>query len=184
MLPELKDVLPILLVVITASLGLVSYVWQERVKHNTALNERRQALYEQLIRNLVDLLVARPGVERSKFISEIEKGWLFASDEVLYAVYNYLAIYDNLCCPNPQKGVLSVEEVLPKVRSDAKTRQELGESIAAIFLAMRKDVRSDTRVSPKWTRKHFQIYQWGVLAEIINPEEDTASNPTLHCLHC
>jgi len=171
MLPPLKDILPILLIVITASLGLVSYVWQERVKRKTALAERRQALYENLIRNLVDLLVARTGADRSRLITEIEKGWLFASDNVLYAAYDYLGVYNKLCCPNPQAGVLSVDEVLANVRSNAEIRQELGKSIAAIFLAMRRDVRSDTKVPPSWARQHFQIYQWGVISEVVDPHK-------------
>jgi hypothetical protein len=183
MLSTFKDILPILLVVITATLGLLTYAWQERLKRRTALSERRQTLYEQLIRNLVDLLIAKTGAERSKLITEIEKGWLFASDEVLYACYKFLGIYHNLCCPNPQTGVLTVEEVLAKVRSDVKTRQELAKSISAIFLAMRRDVRSDTKISASWAKQNFQIYPWGVISEIVNPKntESKQPSPWLHC---
>ena len=95
----LKELLPTLGILLTALLGLLTYAWQEKVKRRTAMAERRQALYEHLIRNLVDLLVAKTGADRSKLITEIEKGWLFASDDVLRAAYDYLSIYDRICCP-------------------------------------------------------------------------------------
>ena len=92
----MKEFLPIVGILLTALFGILTYAIQERRKHRTALAERRQALYEKLIRDLVDLLIAGTGAERSKLITEIEKGWLFASDQVLYACYDLLEIYDDL----------------------------------------------------------------------------------------
>ena len=167
--PTLKELLPTLGIVLTALVGLLTYAWQERVKRQTALAERRQALYEQLIRNLVDLLIATTGAERSKLITEVEKGWLFSSDEVLRASYDYLSIYDNLCHPAGQDNVSRFEDVLVKVRSDSKVRKEFARSLAAIFLAMRQDIRSDTAIKADWAKQHFQIYPWGIIAKRDRP---------------
>src|SRR5919197_654297 len=101
-----NDVVPVLLVVLTAAIGLVTYAWQEHVRRRTALAERRQVLYESLIGNLVDLLAADSADERSNLLTEIEKGWLFASDDVLRASYNYLSEYDRLCCALMKDGAL------------------------------------------------------------------------------
>ena len=83
----LSMVVAVLGVVVTGVIGVVAYAWQERQKRETALAERKRHLYEALIRNLVELLATETGAERSKHISEIEKGWLFASDDVLDAFY-------------------------------------------------------------------------------------------------
>jgi hypothetical protein len=165
MLPTLKDWLPTLGIVLTASLGLVTYAWQEKVKQQTALAERRRGLYEQLIRNLVELLVANTGAERSKFITEIEKGWLFASDDVLRASYAYLSIYDKLRSPPDRTDGSTFGDVLGRVRSDSEVRHAFAQSLAAVFLAMRRDIRSETVISPDWAKQHFQIYLWGIIAK-------------------
>ncbi len=169
MLPTLKEFLPTLGIILTAVLGLLTYAWQEKVKQQTALAERRRTLYEQLIRNLVDLLIATTGAERSKLITEIEKGWLFASDDVLRASYDYLMIYNNLCCPDERTDVSSFNHVLTKVRSDLKVSQQMGRRLASIFLAMRQDIRADTTITDNWAKEHFQIYDWGVIAPCDAP---------------
>lgn len=169
MLPTLKEWLPTFGILLTASLGLVTYAWQEKVKQQTALAERRRGLYEQLIRNLVELLVARTGAESSKFITEIEKGWLFASDEVLLASYDYLSIYDKLSSPATPTDGLTFENVLGKVRSDSKVRHAFEQSLAAVFLAMRREIRPDTVITKDWARQHFKIYLWGIIARYDEP---------------
>ncbi len=164
MLSTLKEFLPALGIILTAVLGILTYAWQEKVKQQTALAERRRTLYEQLIRNLVDLLIATTGTERSQLITEIEKGWLFASDDVLRASYDYLVIYNNLCCPDERTDISSFNNVLTKVRSDMKVRREMGRKLAAVFLAMRRDLRADTAITSDWAKQHLQIYDWGVIA--------------------
>ena len=159
-----KDYLPTLGIVLTALLGVIMYALQERAKRQTALAERRQALYEKLIRDLVDLLIAKTGTERSKLITEIERGWLFASDQVLHASYDFLGIYDRLCTHDGRKQTSRAIDVLTKVRSDTKVRHEVGQSLAKIFLAMRRDIRSETVITSDWAMTHFKIYDWGAIA--------------------
>jgi hypothetical protein len=172
----LKDLLPTLGIILTALFGVITYAFQERAKRQTALSERRQALYEKLIRNLVDLLIATSGDDRSKFITEIEKGWLFASDQVLRASYDYLRIYDDLCHHDGRRDDSTFVDVLTKVRSDEKVRQELGRSLGKIFLAMRRDIRHETVLTADWARQHFQIYDWGAIAKSDKPAPDKTAS--------
>lgn len=46
-------------VIVTGVIGIIVYAWQEKIKRDIALSERRQELYEGLIRNLVELLTMR-----------------------------------------------------------------------------------------------------------------------------
>jgi hypothetical protein len=171
-----KELLPTLGIVLTALLGVITYAFQERAKRQTALAERRQALYEKLIRNLVDLLIATSGAERSKLITEIEKGWLFASDQVLRASYEYLKLYDDLCHHDGRKDTSILVGVLAKVRSDERVRQQLGRNLAQIFLAMRQDIRTETVIKADWAKQHFQIYDWGAIAQSDKPVSDTTAS--------
>jgi len=171
----MKEFLPILGILLTALLGVATYAFQEKRKHDTALAERRQALYEKLIRDLVDLLIASTGAERSKLITEIEKGWLFASDQVLYACYELLKIYDDLYREVANEKSPS-EALLNKVRSSQEIRSRVAHSLAKIFRAMRADVRGDSKVKAKWAHDHFKIYDWGALSAPANPRRAATPN--------
>ena len=164
----MKEFLPIIGILLTALLGVFTYAYQEHRKHKTALDERRQALYEKLIRDLVDLLIARTGAERSKLITEIEKGWLFASDEVVYACYELLKIYDDLYREVAHEESPS-EALLNKVRDNEETKRRVAHSLARIFMAMRAEVRDDTKIKAAWAKKNFKIYDWGALSAPANP---------------
>jgi hypothetical protein len=160
-----NDVVPVLLVVLPAAIGLVTYAWQEHVKRRTALAERRQVLYESLVGNLVDLLVADSAERRSDLLTEIEKGWLFASDDVLRASYAYLSEYDRLCCSFVTKdGSVDSEAVLAQVRSNDETRSKLGDLLEAVFLEMRQESRTDTELEAPKAIADFKIYVWGALS--------------------
>ncbi len=148
----MKDALPL---VATAVIGLIVYYTQEWIKRRSALAERRQALYEVILRNVFDLLVARTGDTRSKFLTEIEKSWLFASDGVLRACYVYLDLYDR----TERAG----QDILEVARNDESKRLELEDAFAAIFLAMRRDIRW-TRISHKWANANVELYPWGIIS--------------------
>jgi len=171
----MKEYLPIIGILLTALLGVFTYAIQERWKHQTALDERRQALYEKLIRDLVDLLIARTGAERSKLITEIEKGWLFSSDDVLHACYELLEIYDDLYREVANAESPS-EALLNKVRASQETRLRVAHSLAKVFRAMRADVRRDTKIKERWAKAHFKIYDWGALSQPTNPPRAATPN--------
>ena len=160
----LSDFIPVLVAILVAGLGVFTYAWQEKLKRETALNKRKQGLYENLMRNLFELLAADTGAERSKYITDIEKSWLFAPDEVLHACYDFLEVYDDLCCSltEPHK-VLKGKDILQRVRADDGLKEKLGKSLARIFLAMRKDMRA-SKISQAWALDKFKIYSWGIVS--------------------
>jgi len=145
----------ILVIIVTGAVGVITYSWQEYKKRETALAERRQSHYEGLIRNLFELLIAKDGSDRSVFISEIEKGWLFASDEVLRACYKCLETYDQIAEQDLN--------VLEQIRAVPDVRREFQDNIADMFLAMRKDLRGTT-IKNDWARRHQRIYSWGIIS--------------------
>ena len=156
--------IPLLSALLTALLGILTYAWQEWIKRKNAIAERRKNLYESWIINLVELLAARTEQERSRLISEVEKGWLFASDEVLQAAYSYLEIYDEICYSHTEAGHLEYKDVLDTLRENKEVRQRIGHPLAKIFLAMRQDIRSDSKISEEWALQNFEIYEWGIIS--------------------
>ena len=173
----MKDWVPLLGILLTALLGVGTYAIQEHRKYQVALAERRQALYEKLIRDLVDLLIAQTGAERSKLITEIEKGWLFASDDVLRACYQLLEIFDALYRDVAHEEYPSAA-LFKIVRSNPEIREKLAASLARIFFAMRADVRKDTSIKAAWAQAHFKIYDWGALSAAANPEQTAVNEST------
>jgi len=146
----------VLAVIVTGAIGVITYSWQEHKKRETALAERRQNHYEGLIRNLFELLIAKSGSDRSVFISEIERGWLFASDDVLQACYKCLETYDEMA----EQGLDVVEEI----RKVPEVREKFQENIADMFLATRKDLRG-TAITNNWARRYLRIYSWGIISK-------------------
>jgi hypothetical protein len=149
---------PVVVAIVAAIVGLVTYWVQEALKRRTALNQRREVLYENLLRDLFELLVAETGEARSTVITRIEKSWLFASDDVLVACYRFLDTYDEL-----YRSAEDPASVLTAVRSDPKVRERLSEIFSGIFLAMRRDTRR-SRISAEWAKGEVQIYSWGIIS--------------------
>ena len=73
----LKTFLPLIGVLLTGGIGVVTYNWQETLKRQTELVARRQKLYEDLNGALFGLILAKTSTERRNIIAQIEKGWLF-----------------------------------------------------------------------------------------------------------
>jgi hypothetical protein len=66
-----------------------------------------------------------------------------------------------------------VKELLP---TDERIRQQLGRSLAQIFLAMRQDIRTETAIKADWAKQHFQIYDWGAIAQSDKPVPDKTAS--------
>ncbi len=150
----------ILGVLVAGVVGMFAYAWQEHIKRNTTLAERRKELYENVLRCIFELLGVKPGPARSKLISEIEKSWLFASDDVLKALYGYLNIYNRHCSGGG-------EDCLAIVLDKPEIRKEFHTILSKVFLAMRRDIRRirPTRINQDWADHHVRIYEWGIMAK-------------------
>jgi hypothetical protein len=152
-LPSLGSVFGVLL---TGAIGIATYSWQENAKRQTELVARRQKLYEDLNGALFGLILAKTSEDRRRILADIEKGWLFASDEVLAALFKYMDCFDRY-------WVQVDGDVQSLIREDAAARQEIERAMAAIFLAMRRDLRS-TNISEDLAQNYLHFYRCGMLA--------------------
>jgi hypothetical protein len=149
-------------VLLTGVIGVVTYSWQERAKRQTELTERRQKLYEDLNGALFGLILAKTNEDRRRILAEIEKGWLFASDDVLAALFKYMDSYD--------RHWIKVEgDIQSLIQTDENARREIESAMADIFLAMRRDLRSTT-ISASLAKEYMRFYQCGMLSSpSLNP---------------
>jgi hypothetical protein len=151
----LKTLLPLIGVLLTGAIGVATYTWQENIKRQTEIVERRQKLYEDLNGALFGLILAKNTAERRQIIAQIEKGWLFASDDVLAALFKYLELYD-------KHWLQSAGNMQQLIYEDVTVRTDIEQAMAAIFLAMRNDLRT-TKISPALAREYMQFYRFGLL---------------------
>ncbi|MBD1852014.1 hypothetical protein [Leptolyngbya sp. FACHB-711] len=160
-LETLKLLLPLagslLGVLLTGAIGLATYSWQENTKRKSELVERRQKLYEDLNSALFGLILAKAIEDRRRILAEIEKGWLFASDEVLAALFKYMETYD-------RHWTTASGDIQKLIREDETVRRDIEQGMAEIFLAMRRDLR-DTRLSDAMAKNYMHFYNCGMLSQ-------------------
>jgi hypothetical protein len=158
-LEALKTILPsigsLFGVVLTGAIGIATYSWQENSKRQTELVERRQKLYEDINGALFGLIIAKTIEDRRRILADIEKGWLFASDEVLAALFRYMDCYDRY-------WVSSDGKVQQLIQQDVGARQDIERAMSEIFLAMRRDLRA-TQISEDLAKQYMHFYQCGML---------------------
>ena len=142
---------------VTGIFGIAAYTWQVHKERETNIQERRKDLYEKLLRSIFELMTAKTGSERSKCVSNIEKNWLFASDDVLKACYEFLKIFN--------EHWIEDNTIAEKIRTDQRIKKEFENILAVIFLAMRKDINriTPTAIDDKYAMDYVKIYYWGIL---------------------
>jgi hypothetical protein len=158
-LEALKTILPLIGslagVLLTGVIGVATYAWQENIKRQTELVQRRQKLYEDLNGALFGLILAKTTEDRRRIIAEIEKGWLFASDDVLAALFKYMESYDNY-------WIQAKGDIQRLIQEDETARQNIETAMATIFLAMRQDLRT-TQISETLAKEYMRFYKCGML---------------------
>ena len=70
--------------------------------------------------------------------------WLYASDEVLEAVYDYVKFFYDY-----------VLNTIATDKNHEKLNAEISEKIAIISLAIRRDVRRSTKINREWIRSRY-----------------------------
>ena len=150
--------LSVLGAILTVLGGIYTYYWQVKEDRETNMQERRKDLYEKLLRSIFELMTAKSGSDKSKCISNIEKNWLFASDTVLKACYKFLEIYN--------KNYIENASVAENIKKDPAIKKDFENSLADIFLEMRKDINriTHTEIDPYYAYEHVKIYDWGILS--------------------
>lgn len=146
-------------ILLTGIMGIIAYIWQEKIKRETALTEHRKELYEELLHNFFDLIITENVLKRSEYISKIERSWLFASDKVLEACYEILQFIDSYCV-DQHKPVLAI------MRDNQKFREDFEDKLAVLFLEMRRDIKGfkGTKIDEKWAKGRIKVYGWGIIS--------------------
>jgi hypothetical protein len=161
-----------LTLLIAAILGILAYFIQAILERQARLAERKQEHYVNLFRSIFELFVAEPGDERSVLLSDFERSWLFAPDDVVKACYEFLNFYNDICENRKREGVkirkgfVCIRSVMLSDREeDIRDKEKMEAIIADIFWAMRWDMKPwRTRLARKWREEHIQLYDWGILA--------------------
>ncbi len=145
---------PASIVIITALLGIFTYSYQSFKNRQAVEYERKRKLYETLIQDVFKLLRVAPGQEASAVMSDIEKSWLFASDDVLRFCYQIIKVYGRAAKEgDPTQGIMQ----------NPVARKDFADGIARLFVAMRKDLvyRQSSKIDEPWALEVIEIYEWG-----------------------
>ncbi len=129
------------LAIVTASLSLLSWTGQQYFNRNDEKRRKKEDLYQKLLDSILDVSAL---ADAAPLVVESQRMWLYASDEVLEAVYDYVKFfYDSvLDSPSAGKGHEGIDAVL-------------SEKIANICLAIRRDVRRGTIINREWIRSRY-----------------------------
>ncbi len=155
---NLKEYLPIFVSVIAASSAIFGYLYQS----SRALKDKqlldRKAQYETILFNVFKLLYQPPGLEYANTLIEIEKSWLYASDDVLEKCYVILKVHKEI----------STHEAGPSLdalRSSPEAKEEYNQALRSLFSAMRKDLGfGDNKNIRKWPTDEVELFPAGLLA--------------------
>ena len=80
----------IVVAILSALVGFVVWVAQKSVERRSAERLRKEELYKNLLAASVELFTTGDG---APFVIESQRAWLYASDEVLKAINDYLKAY-------------------------------------------------------------------------------------------
>jgi len=132
--------IPIVIAVVTALVGFLTWLLQRRVERRKADRLRKEALYEKLLEAITELSSFGNG---APVLIESQKAWLYASDDVLRAVTNYLKVFLD------EQG--STDVPITQEQRAVRQRQE-----GAIRLAIRRDLERSTTLDENWMSNEWK----------------------------
>ena len=157
---------PGVIVFTTGIVGAGTYLIQDWRKIAAEQRDRKMKLYEDLLESIFKLFYVTDAMDKSQLVSKIEKCWLFSSDEVLQACYEFLELYNSIAISHPDSGTA--------LRKNEITKRKFEVNISQIFFHMRNDLRGrTTKVDSEWAKRRIVIYEWGAL---MNTSRDALHN--------
>lgn len=154
---SVKEFLPLLTAIIAACSAFLGYLYQS----NRALKEKqlsdRKAQYELILFNVFKLLYQPPGLNYANTLIEIEKSWLYASDDVLTKCYVILDVHKDI---SREVGIS-----LDVLRANDKAREEYNQALRELFSSMRKDLGfGNNKNINSWPTEKVELFPAGLLA--------------------
>ena len=137
---DFKTLVPVVVTAVSALLGFVVWIIQKNVERRHAERLRKEALYENLLESVIHL---RSFGDGAPFLIESQKAWLYATDNVLYAINDYLKVF--LKYPTSQGEASSTER-----------REALQAAEGEIRLQIRRDLFPKTIMNSEWLRTHWE----------------------------
>jgi hypothetical protein len=131
----------IVLTIVTASLGLATWTSQQILNRADERRKSKEELYRKLLDAIIDMSSL---ADSAPIIVESQRMWLYASDEVLEAVNEYLRYYLNEVTGN-FTGTILPDDI----------RSQIQERDAYIRLAIRRDIRPMTRIGKSWIHSRY-----------------------------
>jgi hypothetical protein len=126
--------IPIIVTALTLFGGFIAWLAQRKVEHRETERRRKEKLYEGLLESIVELSSFGNG---APLLVESQKAWLYASDDVLLAVNEYLKVFLE-------------RQVAPGVATTPEEQAARQQKEGSIRLAIRRDLFTETRIDEQW----------------------------------
>ncbi len=132
----------IMVAVLTALAGFVVWIVQRNVERRETARLRRERLYSTLLSACVEFAGTGNG---APFIFESQRAWLYASDEVLQAINDYLKAFAALGRADARKGE-HPEEWLAVHDAEARIRSSI-----------RRELSPNTTITADWVKGQWEV---------------------------
>jgi hypothetical protein len=132
----------VVVAIISALIGFVVWAAQKSVERRSTERLRKEELYNDLLAASVELFATGDG---APFVIESQRAWLYASDEVVQAINDYLKAY-GAYAGSKQRGIDSTE-----------TWTAVKEAEGILRLHIRKDLHPETKVSTHWVSEKWEF---------------------------
>ena len=132
--------IPVIVAILTILGGFIAWLAQRKVEHRDAERLRKQRLYEKLLEAIVELSSFGNG---APLLIEAQKAWLYASDEVLAALNDYLKLFID-------------QEGPPGILTSPEERQRRQKAEGKIRLMIRRDLHPKTTLNEQWISEEWK----------------------------
>ena len=159
-----KDLSILFAALVASGSAIFGYFYQSKKDREEKRRAERKAQYEIILFNVFKLLYQKPGKDYAETLIEIEKSWLYASDEVLKNCYLILDLHKDICLDKtglPINGLKTNPDLL----------DDFNKALGVLFASMRHDLKLGKKKNEdQWPQEKVELFPAGILA-MDNPED-------------